>query len=73
MRDFERYGNDRRAIIGKSGLGHQDLVVAIDQPVDDLGRGLLAGEVEKVFLDVLDLERALLKPILPNQVFHSHL
>ena len=73
VRHLERYGHDRRAIVGQSGLGHQDLVVAIGQPVDDFGRGLLAGEVEKELLDVLDLERALLKPILPNQVFHSHL
>ena len=73
MRHFERDGHDRRSIIGQSGLGHQDLVVAIGEPAEDFGRGLLAGEVEKELLDVLDLECALLKPILPNEVFHGHL
>ena len=48
-------------------------MIAVDQPLDDFGGGLLAGEVEEELLDVLDLERALLKAVLPNQVFHGHL
>jgi hypothetical protein len=30
-------------------------MVAIDQPPDDLGGGLLTGKIEKELLDVLDL------------------
>ena len=60
-------------IVGKRGLGHQDLMIAIRQPRDDLRRGLLAREIEEELLDVLNLERALLEPILPDEVFHGHL
>ena len=48
-------------------------MIAVDEALDDLRGGLLAGEVEEELLDVLDLERALLEPILPNQIFHGHL
>ena len=73
VRDLERHRHDRRAVVGKRGLGHQDLVIPIGQPPDDFAGVLLARKIEKELLDVLDLERALLERILPNQIFHWHL
>ena len=46
-------------------------MVAIPQAANDLGRCLLAREVEEILLDVLDLERALLQAVLLYQVFHG--
>src|SRR6188472_604743 len=46
-------------------------MVAIGEPLDDFGRGLLAGEIEEELLDVLNLECTLLQGILFNEVFHG--
>ena len=73
VRDLERDRHDGRAVVGKRRLGHQDLVIPIGQPPHDLAGVFLAREIEKELLDVLDLERSLLEPILPNQIFHWHL
>ena len=34
-------------VIGQRRLRHHDVMIAVGQTVDDLGRGLLAGEIEK--------------------------
>src|SRR6476659_90271 len=40
------------------------------QPLDDLGRGFLAGKLAEILFDVLDFERALFELVLCNVVFH---
>src|SRR5439155_769881 len=71
VRDLERDRHDRARVVGQRRLGHQDLMIAIGETLDHLGRGLLPGEVEKEFLDVLDFERALVQPVLLQEVFHN--
>jgi len=46
-------------------------MIAVVQARDDLVRGLLSREVEKEFLDVLDLERSLLEAVLLERIFDS--
>jgi hypothetical protein len=46
-------------------------MVAIVETADHLGRGLLPREIEEELLDVLNLERSLLEPILLQEVFHG--
>ena len=46
-------------------------MIAIAQTGDDLCRRLLSWEIEKILLDVLDLQRPLVQPGLFDQVFHG--
>ena len=71
VRDLERHRNHRPGIVGQRRLGHQDLVVAVVEPVDHFRGGLLPREIEKELLDVLDFERSLLEPVLLQEVFHG--
>ena len=71
MRHLERHRHDHAGIVGQRGLGHQDLVIAIGQPLNDFGRRLLPRKIEEELLDVLDLERPLLERILLDEVFHG--
>src|SRR5215204_3825837 len=66
---LERHWHDGSTIIGQRRFRHQDLMVAILQALHDLRGVLLPREIKKVFLDVLDLEGALLKPVLLDEVF----
>ena len=61
---------DHPLVIGQARLGNQDEELAVPQPVDDLPRGLLAGELPEELLDVLDFERPGFKGVLLDQVFH---
>ena len=68
MRDLERHGNDGPRIAGQRGFRHQDLVIAVGEALDDFRGELLAREVEEILLDVLDLQRALMLPVLFDQI-----
>ena len=56
-------------IVGKRRHRHQDEVIAVLQPPDDLGRRLAALVLAEEFFDVLNLERALLEGILRDAMF----
>src|SRR5690242_1965481 len=71
MRDLERDWHDHAGIVGKRRLRHEDLVIAIGQPLNDFGRCLLPRKIEEELLDVLNLERSLLERILFDKVFHG--
>ena len=58
-----RRGHDGAGIVGKRRHRHQDEVIAVLQPPDDLGRSLAALVLAEELFDVLDLERALLERI----------
>ena len=71
MPHLERHGHDRAGVVGQRRLRHHDVVIAVGQAVDDLSRGLLAGEIEEELLDVLNLEGALLEAVLFQEVIHG--
>ena len=48
-------------------------MVAVDQPIDDFRRQFPALILAEVFLDVLDLQRALLKSVLSNVILQMTL
>ena len=70
VRDLEGNRHDRRWVVRERRLGHQDLMVAVGQPLHDFGCALLAREIEEELLDVLDFEGPLLEAVLANQIFH---
>ena len=55
---------------GSEARGEQDQMRASAQPPDDLRRRLLPRKLAEEFLDVLNLERALLEVVLLDEVFH---
>jgi len=71
MRDLERHRHHHAGIVGQRGLGHQNLMIAIGQPLDHFVGRLFSGKIEKELLDVLDLERSLLEAVLLDEVFHG--
>src|SRR5262245_31085077 len=71
MRDLERYRNHHAGIVGQRGFRHENLMIAIREPLHDFVRGFLSGKIEKELLDVLNLERPLLKAVLLDEVFHG--
>ena len=73
MRHLERHGHEVAGLFRQPRFGHQNLMVAVRQPLHDLGGALLPRKVEEELLDVLNLERALLKPVLLDQILDGHL
>jgi len=69
--DLERDGHNGGRIVGQRRLGHQDLVIAIGEAAHDLSRTLFAREVEEKLFDVLNFERALVKAVLADEIFHG--
>ncbi len=69
VRDLERDRHDRSRVVRQGRLRHEDLVITVAEALDHFRRGLLAGEVEEVLLDVLDLERSLMEPVLFDEIF----
>ena len=63
MGHLVRRRHDGTGIVGKRRHRHQDEMIAVLQPPDDLGRGLAALVLAEELFDVLDLERALLERI----------
>jgi hypothetical protein len=47
-------------------------VIPVGEALDDFHRRLLAREIEEELLDVLNLQRALLEPVLLDQIFDGH-
>ena len=70
MADLERHRHDLAGLVVERGLDHVDQVLAVLQPLDDLGRRLLAAELAEELLDVLDFERALLERVLLDDLLH---
>lgn len=70
VRDLERHRHHHARVIGQRGLGHQNLVIAIGQPLDHFVGSLFSGKIEEELLDVLDLEGSLLEAVLLEEVFH---
>jgi hypothetical protein len=70
VRNLEGHRHNRRRIVGQRRFRHQDLVVAVGQPPNHFGCGLLARKIEEELLQVLDLERSLVERVLFNQIFH---
>ena len=60
----------RTWVVGQGSDGHDNQVIAIGQTRGDLGGGLPAGKLAEELLDVLNLEGALLEPVMANQILH---
>src|SRR5207237_894715 len=64
VRHLEGDRHDRARVVRQRRLRHQDLMIPIGKALHHFRSGLLAREVEEELLDVLNLERALLKSVL---------
>ena len=62
---------DGRRIIREGRLSHEDLVISINQPIDDLGSPFSALVLTEVLLDVFNLKRTLLQCVLANVIFQG--
>ena len=72
MRHLEGHRHERAGLLGEGRFRHQDLMIAVGEPLNDFSRRLLAREIEEELLDVLNLQRALLESVLLDQVFNGH-
>ena len=73
VRHLERHGHERPRFVGQRRFGHEDLVIAVGQALDDLGRGLFPREIEEELLDVLNFQGALMEAVLLQEIFHGTL
>src|SRR5262249_38875617 len=71
VRDLERHGHDAAGIVGQRRRRQQNEVRPAAQTVDDLRRALLPRKFPEIFLDVLDLECALLEAVLRDAIPHG--
>lgn len=72
VRHLERDRHDGAWVVGEGCFGHHDLVVPVLQSGHHLSGGLASGKFAKKFLDVLDLERALLQTVLSDVILHGY-
>src|SRR5579864_7781512 len=71
MRDFEGNRHDGTRIVRQGRARKQDQMCPPLQSANDLRRGFLARKLTEEFLDVLDLEGALLELVLRDAILHS--